>query len=176
MLKKLINSYDKTEEVILVISLAVTVCLIFAQILMRWLFNNSITWSEELARYIFIWQIWLGTSIGFKGDKHIKITIIRDLFKEKGRAVYDIIARCILLVFCAVMVVMGMKMVAQLEHTHYLSAALRMPLSWVYMALPFSSLIVCLRIIGKMIYDFKILFNVNKALPQDASDHIGGGF
>ena len=172
MLKKIIYTYNKTEEVLLIISLVITVCLIFAQILMRWLFNNSITWSEELARYIFIWQIWLGTSIGFKDDKHIKITIIRDKFNEKGRAVYDIIARLILLAFCAFMVVMGMKMVQQLVNTHYLSAALRMPMSWVYMALPFSSLIVCLRIIAKIVYDIKFLFN--KALSPDAAGHVGG--
>ena len=171
MLKKLVNTYDKTEEILLIVSLVVTVCLIFAQILMRWLVNNSITWSEELARYIFIWQIWLGTSIGFKDDKHIKITIIRDKFGDKGKAVYDIIARLILLAFCAFMVMMGMKMVQQLANTHYLSAALRMPMSWVYMALPFSSMIVCLRIIGKIVYDFKFLFN--KALPPDAN-HLGG--
>jgi len=172
MLKRIIYSYDKTEEVILVISLAVTVILIFAQILMRWLFNNSITWSEELARYIFIWQIWLGTSIGFKDDKHIRITIVRDKLKEKGQAVYDIIARFILLVFCVFIIVFGMKMVEQLVNTNYLSAALRMPMYWVYMALPFSSLIVCLRIIAKMVNDFKIL--CKKGLPQDSVEGLGG--
>lgn len=158
MIKKIAEKYNKTEEVLLIISLMVTVCLIFGQIIMRKVFNDSLTWSEELARYIFIWQIWLGTSIGFRDDKHIKITIIRDLFKGKKLIIFDIFSRLILLVFCVFLVVFGMQLVDRLFTTNYLSAALRIPMYWVYIALPFSSFIVCLRIITKMVNDIKILF------------------
>ena len=43
---------------------------------MRYFFGNAIKWSEELARYIFLWQIWLGASYGVKKSKHIRIDII----------------------------------------------------------------------------------------------------
>ncbi|MDD4572517.1 MAG: TRAP transporter small permease [Clostridia bacterium] len=163
MINKIVQKYNKFEEVLLILSLVVTVCLIFWQIVMRWVFNDSLTWSEELARYLFIWQIWLGTSIGFRDDKHISITIIRDKFKGKSLAVFNIIARSILLAFCVFLVVMGMQMVDRLFTTNYLSAALRIPMYLVYFSLPFSSFIVCLRIIGKMINDFKIL--IGKPVP-----------
>ena len=75
MLKKLIRYYNRLEENVLILSLVFTVALIFLQVIMRKVFQNSITWSEELARYIFIWQIWLGTSIGFRDGKHISISV-----------------------------------------------------------------------------------------------------
>ncbi|MEL7566153.1 MAG: TRAP transporter small permease [Dehalobacterium sp.] len=164
MIKKIAQIYDKFEEYLLIISLVITVCLIFAQIVMRWGFNSSLTWSEELARYLFIWQIWLGTSIGFKDDKHIQITLVRDMFKNKGKFVFDIISRLILLAFCLFLVSVGFQMVDRLFSTHYLSAALRIPLFLVYLALPFSSFIVCLRILSKIINDFKFL--LGKAGPD----------
>ena len=172
MIKKIANLYDKFEEYLLITSLVVTVCLIFAQIVMRWVFNSSLTWSEELARYLFIWQIWLGTSIGFKDNKHIQITLIRDKFRNKGRLVFDIIARLILLAFCVFLVVVGLQMVNRLFTTNYLSAALRIPVAWVYLSLPFSSFIVCLRLINKMINDFQSLFG--KAVSEPIIDEKGG--
>lgn len=59
-MKKVIGFYNSLEAHLLVISLAFTTLLIFVQVVMRYVFNNSLSWSEELARYVFIWQIWLG--------------------------------------------------------------------------------------------------------------------
>ena len=44
-LKKLIFGYDKLEEYMLCASLVLTTLIIFAQIIMRSVFNNSLTWS-----------------------------------------------------------------------------------------------------------------------------------
>ena len=173
MIKKFVEKYNKTEEVLLVISLVATVCIIFAQVVMRKVFNDSLTWSEELARYIFIWQIWLGTSIGFRDDKHIKITIIRDLLKGKALAAFNLLARLLLLAFCVFLVIFGMQLVNRLFVTEYLSAALRIPMYLVYFSLPFSSFVVCLRTIAKMIPDVKILFG--KPASGLAGTDIKGG-
>lgn len=54
-LKKLIYGYDKLEEYLLCGSLVFTTLVVFLQVIMRKVFNNSLTWSEELTRYIFIW-------------------------------------------------------------------------------------------------------------------------
>ena len=53
---------EKLEEYFLVISMIAMVVIIFLQVVMRYVFNNSLTWSEEIARYIFLWQIWIGVS------------------------------------------------------------------------------------------------------------------
>lgn len=50
---------------------------------MRTVFHNSLSWSEELSRYIFIWQIWLGASIALKEDEHINVTLIYNFVKKK---------------------------------------------------------------------------------------------
>ena len=66
ILSRIGNIYNNLEEYLLVVSLVINVLLVFLQVIMRTVFKNSLTWSEELSRYIFIWQIWLGASIALK--------------------------------------------------------------------------------------------------------------
>ncbi len=57
MLKKL---DDHFEEALIVLLMAAMTVLIVVQIFMRYVVQESLTWSEELARYIFVWATYLG--------------------------------------------------------------------------------------------------------------------
>ena len=70
ILSRIGNIYNNLEEYLLVVSLVINVLLVFLQVIMRTVFKNSLTWSEELSRYIFIWQIWLGASIAWEQVLH----------------------------------------------------------------------------------------------------------
>ena len=43
------------------------VLLIFTQVLFRYLLNNSLNWTEELAKYLFVWMTFIGSASAFKG-------------------------------------------------------------------------------------------------------------
>ena len=81
-MKKIFQKYNNFEERLLIGSLFFNVLLIFSQILMRTIFNYSLSWTEELSRYIFIWQTWLGTSIALKYKQHIRVEILINIFKK----------------------------------------------------------------------------------------------
>ena len=83
ILSRIGNIYNNLEEYLLVVSLVINVLLVFLQVIMRTVFKNSLTWSEELSRYIFIWQIWLGASIALKYNEHIRVTLIYSFLKNK---------------------------------------------------------------------------------------------
>ena len=38
------------------VALALTIALTFAQVVLRYAFNNPQAWSEEISRYLFIWS------------------------------------------------------------------------------------------------------------------------
>ena len=68
---KFLNDY--LEETICIILMSVMTIIIFIQVIMRYVMHNSLSWSEELARYCFIWLIYIGVAYGCKLMNHIKI-------------------------------------------------------------------------------------------------------
>lgn len=147
---KFVYYYNKLEEYLLVGSLIFTVSIVFVQVIMRYLFNSSLSWSEELTRYIFIWQIWLGASIGLRERKHINIEILNGLLKEKWQSVINIISLIIWLGFCIFMVVSGSDLVLNLMQKGSVSSGMRIPLYFVYIVVPLSSGIMALRLLGQI--------------------------
>lgn len=162
-LKKLVYGYDKLEEYLLCGSLVLTTLIIFAQIIMRSIFNSSLTWSEELTRYIFIWQIWLGVSIAERENAHIKLEITNSLIKsETVKEVLDIVASIVWLAFCGFLFVFGCQLVAQMYARGNVSSAMRLPMYIVYIVLPVSSAVLSLRLLARLVEDVKKLINKNK--------------
>ena len=153
-LGKLVYGYDKLEEYVLCASLVVTTLIIFVQVIMRSVFNSSLTWSEELTRYIFIWQIWMGVSIAQKDKAHIKVEILKSFVKnQKFLAVVDVIATILLIAFNIFLVTSGIDLVQQMITRGNVSSA--MPMWIVYIVLPLASGIFTLRLIGQVVEDIK---------------------
>ncbi|HRV99007.1 MAG TPA: TRAP transporter small permease, partial [Aminobacteriaceae bacterium] len=85
------KAFDRVEEVFLVGSLAFNVVLIFIQVVMRYVFQNSLSWSEELARYIFLWQTWVGASYAVRMRRHFRVEMLVDLMKGRLRKWYELV-------------------------------------------------------------------------------------
>ena len=156
-MRKILKFYDKAEEYFLVGSLVLTVAIIFLQVVMRYAFNASLSWSEELTRYIFIWQIWLGVSIGFRDRKHIKVEITRMFFRPQTIRVLEMLADLIWMATNIYFVYGGTVLVANLMRIQSLSTAMLLPLWIVYAALPFSSAVLVVRQLLALVHDIKNL-------------------
>lgn len=144
-MKTILDKYNKLEEHVLIASLVFTVILVFAQVIMRYVFNASLSWSEELTRYIFIWQIWLGASMGLREKKHIKVEVLQSILSTKAMQIMDIIANLIWMAACIYFAYGGTVLVLNLMEKNSISTALSIPLWTVYAALPFSSFIIVIR-------------------------------
>lgn len=79
---------------------------ILLQIILKW-FHMPLSWSEEMARYMFIWLIYISSAYAVKKRTHIKVEIISLLLKEKGNFVLDVIADLAFLVFATVIAYFG---------------------------------------------------------------------
>ena len=140
--------YNKFEEYLLVLSLAVSVALVALQIVFRYFINASIPWSEELTRYIFIWQIWLGTSFAQRDGKHLKVEVLYSLMNPAGKKFLSVLSNLIFLSFCVFLTVNGFSLVMNLAHRYSLSPAMEIPLIFVYLSLPVSNFVLSVRIIA----------------------------
>ena len=90
---------ENLESTICMILMVAFCSILFLQVVMRKVFNNSLSWSEELARYIFIWMVFIGISYGAKQMKHLKIDVFLNVFPKKIRGFIVILADVIVLTF-----------------------------------------------------------------------------
>jgi TRAP-type C4-dicarboxylate transport system permease small subunit len=162
-MKKLINFYNKLEEYLLVSSLVATVTIIFYQVIMRFVFNDSPSWTEEIARYIFIWQIWLGTSVALKEEQHIRVELIKSaLIRHNKLILKNVLELFILLAWITLTIFLtvdGFHLLGELAARHALSAGLRIPLMYTYASVPVSCLAVSLRLAARICVEFRKLAN-----------------
>lgn len=155
-MKKFLDKYSLLEERILIISLAFNTLLVFFQIIMRTVFNTSLSWSEELSRYIFIWQIWIGTSVAYSHQAHIQVDLIYSIIKsKKGQEIIKIIVDILWLSFNIFLVVAGFKLCKSMQLRNVLSSGMRVPLVYIYLVLPLSSLVLSIKIIDSLVLRIK---------------------
>lgn len=156
---KIIRWLDEHFEAYALVFLSVfTVVLIFLQVVMRYVFSNSLTWSEELARYAFIWMIYIGVSYGVKTRKHLGVDALSMLFKRKGQIIISMIANISFLVFVVVMTYFGLDVVTRVTRD---SAALQIPMEWVYLAPVVGFALTTIRLIQNLAIEVKELKSIN---------------
>lgn len=138
MLKKI---HEHLEDILLVTLLSLMSLIIFVQVIMRYLMRNSLSWSEELARYLFIWSIYLAVSYAAKERKHIKIDAALYLFPKRCRPYIRIIGDIIVLCFAGFIIYTSAMLIQKIGMLGQVSAALSIPMKYVYMA-PFAGFVL----------------------------------
>jgi len=128
-------------ERFLVLSFLFSLILVFVQVIMRYLFNYSLSWSEELARYIFVWQSWLGFCLALRYGKHIRVDVVSHWLSPRLKIVFETIAWLLSLIMVLFLVTNGFQLLRLLASRGQVSPALRIPMSYAYAAVPVSCLL-----------------------------------
>jgi len=73
---------DATLRAVIVVTMAAMVLVVSAQVLLRYGFNTSLDWGEDIARLLFVWTIFLAIPLGVKEGAHIGIELMVKVFPE----------------------------------------------------------------------------------------------
>ncbi|MFC7062163.1 TRAP transporter small permease [Halobacillus seohaensis] len=161
----------KLEEVLLVILSITMVSVIFLQVVMR-VSGNSLSWSEELGRYAFIWLVYIGISYGVKKQRHIKVDVMLLLLKGRGKLILAMIANLLFLAFSIFVVIYGYDIANQLLGFGQDSPALHIPMGAVYMATPIGFGLAAIRLIQNLYVQFKMLIGKRELDVADERDRL----
>ena len=110
MLNKLSKGLNGAAEWFIAICLGVMSVVVFAQVVCR-LTSGSLPWSEELARYLMIYMVYVGTAVGIHKGNHIAVEFVMSLCPEKVQKFVDILMNILMMVAFAVLVYYGSKIV-----------------------------------------------------------------
>ncbi len=142
---------DHIEEYIVVICLGIMSVLIFVQVLMRYVFNNSLSWSEELSRYLLIWMVNIGISYAVKKKCHVRITALDSVFPTAAKKVLEYISSFLVLAFAGAVTVLGYQVVTFNMKMGQMSQAMEFLPVWViYLAVPVGFGLTCFRTIQNL--------------------------
>lgn len=134
-MRKVLKWLDENfEKYISVLLMSVSTVVIFIQVIMRYVFKNSLVWSEELARYCFIWLIFIAASYGCKKRAQIKIEAALKLFPKKARSYVIIVGDLLVLILTGYLFCSGISLVRFQIVYHKVSPAIGLPMWVVYMA------------------------------------------
>jgi TRAP-type transport system small permease protein len=78
---------EKLIKYSVMLLMAVLIVLVFMQVVLRYVFASGMVWAEELDRYIFVWLMFLGITMGIYQKKHIAITFLTDRLKKFSKAI-----------------------------------------------------------------------------------------
>lgn len=136
---------NKLDDYFLNFSVALMGVVLFIQIVMRYIFNHPLIWSEELARYLFIWMAFIGIGYGVKYDLHIKMEAFLAIFPKKVQKVVVIITEVVAIIFMGLVLVPGFQFAIHTGHVP--SSAMGIPMYWIYFAFPVGILLGMLRMV-----------------------------
>lgn len=101
-----------------------------AQVVSRYVFNAPLTWSEELSRYLFIWLAFLGAWVAWNRREHLGIDVLPEVVPTRWRAPLLRLLELLTLIFAVSSMYFGQKILS--VSMRQPSAALRIPMVWVY--------------------------------------------
>lgn len=143
------------EECILVVLLLSMTVIMGVQVCTRYLFGNSLAWSEEITRYLFIWSGFISVSYCTKRCISIKIEQFISIFQKRGKAVIKLINHTIEIMFFVFLIPYAFLYLKSAIISGQTSPACGIPMYYIQAAPLFSFILATIRIIQRWIEEFK---------------------
>ena len=143
-------------ETVLWICMAAMSIVVFSQVFARYVLQNSIPWSEELARFLMIWLGLVGASAIMRYDSHVAITLLLERMPPKLSTLCKLLGRMAIGVFLFMLIQQGFSLA--LFFVKQKSPALRISMFIPYSSLYISGILMAVHLIYLMLLDIKQLF------------------
>ena len=128
---------NKILDGISVLCMVLILLLVVAQVVLRYVFNSPLTWSEELAVFVMIWLTFIGSLICMRDREHIEVTILVDSLPHKLQRIVLTFSRLASVLFLLVVAYYGFELVT--ENMTVTSPANKISMGLVYTIIPLSS-------------------------------------
>jgi len=146
------------------------VALAFYNVVIRYIFDGSLTWASELTTYLFLWSAFFGAAYCFKQDAHISINILLEKVTPKTAKFLLILSHTITLLFLSAVAYYGFEYLLLVHELEEISVDLEMPMWIVYLVIPVSFFFGAFRVAEKIIEVIKT--PANEVLQKSEAEMI----
>ncbi|MYL62321.1 TRAP transporter small permease subunit [Bacillus hwajinpoensis] len=138
---------DRIESIlgkVILILMLVLVTLVFMQVVLRYVFSSGMVWVEELERFIFVWLMFLGITMGIYKQRHIAITFVVEKIEKYFKGV-NLVIHIITGAFFCVLTWQGTLFV--IENFSGTASVLPIGIGYIYSIIPLSGIFAIIFII-----------------------------
>ncbi len=156
MIGKILNVIDKIltffEEWTLFLTVTAALLALFINVILRYGFNYTLAWSEELVREVIIYTTFIGLGVAIKNKSMIKIDAVVQLVPIL-KTPLNYFSNLVTMIFGLMMIYYGWKMAALQVMTNQKTIILQIPLVYLYAIIPVMGTTILLRTIQVMYQD-----------------------
>ncbi|WP_319563157.1 TRAP transporter small permease [Marispirochaeta sp.] len=152
---------DKTVDTVVIILMAMIVIVVSIQVFSRYVLNNPLTWSEELARYLFVWIVFTASVVVFRENRHMSVDFFVSLFPDSIRKKFDFTVNLITTVFLIVMIYASPEILT--VTMRQLSPTLNIPMAAIYLAFPAALFLMLVELV------FRVLCYITNSMHEEGN-------
>ncbi len=146
---------DRIEEIVAAVCLSVMTILAFANVVARYVFSASFSFSEEITTYLFVLLSLLGTAIAARRRAHLGLTILTDVVSPKVRRILHIIGYLFAVAFTGAIFYYGILMVLSQRQLQQVTANMQWP-EWIFGSfVPIGALFATVRFVQVLIEEIR---------------------
>jgi TRAP-type C4-dicarboxylate transport system, small permease component len=124
------------------VMVALVVCVVW-QVFSRYVLNTPSTMTDELARFLMIWVGLLGAAYTVGAQRHLAIDLLAMSVNAGKKALLSIVINVLIFAFSGLVIVTGgLKLIEKTLATSQVSAAMQIPMGYIYFILPLSGAIM----------------------------------
>ncbi|MBL4854325.1 TRAP transporter small permease [bacterium AH-315-J19] len=150
---------DRVLRTVLIFLMGFLVVVVSWQVISRYILSSPSSYTEEIARFTLIWIGLLGAAHALRMRMHLGIDLLVNKLTGKAKSVVLMFSWLVSLSFAFFAMTVGgfylVQLTLALEQT---SAALGIKMGYVYLAIPFSGLLMCFYIMPPLYSTVKAVF------------------
>lgn len=125
---------------IAIAALAIMTVMIFLQVVYRYVLQDALSFSEELARFMFVWSVAMGSALAWHKGSHIGVEFVVEALPEAFSKPVKLLTSLLSLLFFSILIWYGFQIVG--VTIGQLSPALSLSMGLVYLAVPVSGIVM----------------------------------
>ena len=139
---QMLNFIDSLLRKIVIFTIGLMLSIIFLQVVLRYAFHFTFSFSEELSRYLFVWTVFLSIPVVAKTGGHMAVGAITERVQGGWLKVCRVAGGLLTLLFSGIFLWQGLRMVRLTQFQT--SPALGIKMSHVYLAIPLGAAVLLL--------------------------------
>lgn len=146
---------QRLEEIVLVVLMIAAVVIVAMQVITRYLLKIPLPWSEEIARYMFLWLTWLGASYATKERRHVSIDVVYSRLNKNGKVICTVVFTVVWIGFLAMMAYLSAKLTFSVASGGQIAVGSGLPMWVPYASIPTGMTMMLFRLLQNCYHDIK---------------------